>query len=204
MWLFWFGLLFICDPSSIKAALLLYYTSVLILTKITTISSLWDPHCTWPKGLMKLKDWDCLWAQHTSWSLVLPPSRSHGNVHIPLGSTSYVLDSTSNFCEDQFLTDAPFGSYQVQCLSSKVYLTFIVRKVPFTENIPFIYVVGESHIKLTKCILRFCLLVILVGPQGPFIYVVGWWHESHISFCFCKFADITAVTEFGSEPFPGL
>ena len=36
----WFRLLFICDLLSIKAAPLLYYTSVLISTKITTIFSL--------------------------------------------------------------------------------------------------------------------------------------------------------------------
>ena len=40
--IFCFRLLFIHDPSSIKAALFLYYTSVLILTKILTILSLWD------------------------------------------------------------------------------------------------------------------------------------------------------------------
>ena len=42
MWSFCFGLLFIHDPSSIKAALFLYYTSVLISTKIPTVLSLQD------------------------------------------------------------------------------------------------------------------------------------------------------------------
>ena len=37
------GLLFVRNPSSIKAALSLYYTSVLISTKIMTIFSLWAP-----------------------------------------------------------------------------------------------------------------------------------------------------------------
>ena len=81
--IFQFRLLFICGLPSIKATPFLYYTSVLISTKITTIFSLWDPHCTRPRGLTKLKDWDCLQAQHTSWSLVLLPSRSHGTFASP-------------------------------------------------------------------------------------------------------------------------
>ena len=69
-----------------KAAPLLYYTSVLISTKITTIFSLWDPYWTWLRCLTKLKDQDCLWAQHISWSLVLPPSWNHGMFASPLGA----------------------------------------------------------------------------------------------------------------------
>ena len=84
MWSFWFRLLFICDLPSIKAAPFLYYTSVLISTKITTVFSLWDPYWTQPRGLTKLKDWDYLQVQHTSWSLVLPYSRNHGMFTSPL------------------------------------------------------------------------------------------------------------------------
>ena len=83
MWSFRFGLLFICDSSSIKVAPLLYYTSVLISTKITTIFSLWDPHYTQLRGLTKLKDQDCLRAQHTSWSLVLLPGQIHRTFAFP-------------------------------------------------------------------------------------------------------------------------
>ena len=59
-WSFWSRLLFICDLLSIKAAPLLYYTSVLILTKITTVLFFQDPYWTRLRGLMKFKDWDCL------------------------------------------------------------------------------------------------------------------------------------------------
>ena len=83
MWSFWFRLLFIHDLPSIKAAPFLYYTSVLISTKITTVLSLWDSYWTRPRGLMKLKDWDYLQAQHTSWSLVLPYGRNHGTFTSP-------------------------------------------------------------------------------------------------------------------------
>ena len=77
MWSFWFGLSFIHGLPSIKAAPFLYYTLVLISTKITALS-LWDPSKHQPKGLKKLKDWDYLWAQHISWSLVLLSGQNHG------------------------------------------------------------------------------------------------------------------------------
>ena len=77
MWPFWFGLLFLHDPSSIKAALLLYYIPVLISTKITIIFSLWGPYWTQPRGLTKLKDQDYLWVQPIGWSLVLPSGWNH-------------------------------------------------------------------------------------------------------------------------------
>ena len=89
---FRFGLLVICDPSSIKAALFLYYTSVLISTKNIIIFSLWDflPYPTEGsyeiEGLRlsagrthKLKPSPSAWPD--SW-----------NVHIPLRSNSYVPD----------------------------------------------------------------------------------------------------------------
>ena len=103
MWYFRSGQLFIHDPCSIKVAPLLYYTPVLILTKVITILSLWDLYNTWLKGLMKLKDWDYLQVQHISWSLVLPPGQNHGALN-PLGSTSYIPGSASDSCADQFLT----------------------------------------------------------------------------------------------------
>ena len=93
MWSSCFELSFICDPSSIKAALFLYYTSVLISTKIISIFSLRDPSkptersykIEGPRLSMgatyKLKPSPSAW----------PDSR---NVRIPLGSTSYV----SGFC----------------------------------------------------------------------------------------------------------
>ena len=84
MWSFQFGLLFIRDLPSIKAAPFLYYTSVLISTKITTVLSLWDPYWTWLRGLTKLKDGDYLQAQHTSWSLVLLYGWNHGTFASPL------------------------------------------------------------------------------------------------------------------------
>ena len=82
-WSFWSRLLFICDLLSIKAAPLLYYTSVLILTKITTILFFQDPYWTQLRGLMKLKDWDYLQAQRISWSLVLPPGWNHRTLTSP-------------------------------------------------------------------------------------------------------------------------
>ena len=104
MWSFWFGLLFICDLPSIKAAPLLYYTSVLILTKITILFSLWEPYWALPRGLMKLKDRDYLRAQHISWSLVLLPSRNYRTFASP---SEYQLcpSSTSDSFVDQFLTE---------------------------------------------------------------------------------------------------
>ena len=70
-------------PSSIKATLFLYYTSVLISTKIIDhLLPLRSP-LFWPQGLMKLKDRDCPRAQHISWSLVLPPGQNHRTFTFP-------------------------------------------------------------------------------------------------------------------------
>ena len=104
MWSFRFGLLFIHDSSSIKVAPLLYYTSVLISTKITTVFSLRDPYCNPTERFYeiegprlsagithKLKPSPSTWPE--SW-----------NVCIPLRSTSYVPGSTSDSYVDQFLT----------------------------------------------------------------------------------------------------
>ena len=71
-------------PFSIKATLFLYYSSVLISTKIIYhLLPLRSP-LFWPRRLMKLKDQDCPWAQHISWSLVLPPGQNHGTSASPL------------------------------------------------------------------------------------------------------------------------
>ena len=93
MWSFWFGLLFIRGLPSIKAIPFLSYTSVLISTKITTALSLWDPSKHQLKGLKKLKDWDYLWVQHISWSLVLLSGQNHGTFTSPSE-----VPATSQFC----------------------------------------------------------------------------------------------------------
>ena len=93
MWSFWVGLLFIHGLPSIKAIPFLSYTSVLISTKITTALSLWDPSKHQLKGLNKLKDWDYLWVQHISWSLVLLSGQNHGTFTSPSE-----VPATSQFC----------------------------------------------------------------------------------------------------------
>ena len=80
-------------PSSIKATLFLYYTSALISTKIINhLLPLRSP-LLWPRGLTKLKDRDCPWVQHISWSLVLLPGRNHGMFTSPSEAlaTSWIL-----------------------------------------------------------------------------------------------------------------
>ena len=111
MWSFWFGLLFIHDSSSIKVAPLLYYTSVLISTKITTIFSLWDPYWNLSERSYEIEG-PRLSAGATH---KLKPSPStwpeSQNICIPLRSTSYVPYSTSDSCVDQFLTGGQSTEY---------------------------------------------------------------------------------------------
>ena len=58
-----------------------------------TFFSFWDPNWTRLRGLTKLKDQDYLWAQHISWSLVLPPGQNNGTFISPSGAPA-----TSWFC----------------------------------------------------------------------------------------------------------
>ena len=103
MWSSCFELLFIRDPPSIKAALFLYYTSVLILTKIidhllpleiSIIPTERSYEIEGPRlsagATHKLKPSPSAWPE--SW-----------NIHIPLRDTSYIPDSIPNPCVDQFL-----------------------------------------------------------------------------------------------------
>ena len=88
---FLFKLLLICNPSSIKAALFLYYTSVLISTKITTIFFPWIPQYT---DQEVLQNWRTETAHGHNTQVTWPESR---NVCIFPRDTSYVPDSVPDF-----------------------------------------------------------------------------------------------------------
>ena len=85
---------------SIKVTPFLYCTSVLILTRIIPSEPNLDPL---PRGFKKLKDWDYLWVQHISWSLVLPSIWNHGKLPYLL-EAQLCPGSISDSHVDQFLT----------------------------------------------------------------------------------------------------
>ena len=80
-----------CDFLSIKATATLYYTSVLISTKITTVFSLWDPPQTSTERSEEIEGPRL--PVGTTHKLKPSPSiqPEPWNVYIPFGSTSYVL-----------------------------------------------------------------------------------------------------------------
>ena len=165
MWPFWFGLLFIRDPSSIKAALLLYYTSVLISTKIMTFFSLWDPDWTWPRGLTKLKDQDYLQAQHISWSLVLPPGQNHGTFASPSGAPPtflfFLMISLSyNHPKDittSLITDTTWQNFIITTTSCMIVILSFLLNYSFIfcylwRLFPLIYMYKSSTYYAVTCI----------------------------------------------------
>ena len=87
------------------------------------------------RGLSKLKDWDYLWVQHISWSLVLPPSWNHGTSTSPSGAPA-----TSWFCIG-FLCGSVLNRCQ-ECLRAAPSLDIILRD----NDIPQLYKSRDHNI----------------------------------------------------------